>query len=158
MSEYIKDPSRPLGWKTVSHDKEKHKEGVAADAANLNPDAFTEDLDCDECQCGFLWIDWIRLYVTGLDMRFDSIVWMEMVWVVRTLHGAWLDGYVYYRVGIGQGIRIVIGDNIDACLYQLPKQQTVYIQAKYYCQDNGKDVDSHETPTYFLPRGDKWYV
>ncbi|RJE26957.1 hypothetical protein PHISCL_00658 [Aspergillus sclerotialis] len=49
MSEYIKDPSRPLGWKTVSHDKEKHKEGVAADAANLNPDAFTEDLDCDEC-------------------------------------------------------------------------------------------------------------
>jgi hypothetical protein len=43
MSEYIKDPARPLGWKTVSYDKDKHRDGVAADAANLNPDAMNED-------------------------------------------------------------------------------------------------------------------
>lgn len=49
MSEYIKDPTRELGWRTISHDKGKHKEGMAADTANLNPDAFTEDFDMDEC-------------------------------------------------------------------------------------------------------------
>ncbi|RMJ26944.1 hypothetical protein PHISP_02193 [Aspergillus sp. HF37] len=43
MSEYIKDPARPLGWKTMSYDKDKHRDGVAADAANLNPDAMNED-------------------------------------------------------------------------------------------------------------------
>lgn len=43
MSEYIKDSSRPLGWRTVSYEKDEHKDGAAADAANLNPDAMNED-------------------------------------------------------------------------------------------------------------------
>ncbi|GAB1216645.1 hypothetical protein ATERTT37_005862 [Aspergillus terreus] len=45
MSEYIKDPAHPAGWKTVSHDKAKHKDGIAPDAANLNPDAMDEGFD-----------------------------------------------------------------------------------------------------------------
>ncbi|PKX94954.1 putative nuclear serine protease HtrA2/Nma111 [Aspergillus novofumigatus IBT 16806] len=28
MSEYIKDPSQPLGWRTVSHDRDRHKDGI----------------------------------------------------------------------------------------------------------------------------------
>lgn len=37
MSEYIKDPSAPAGWRTVSHDKA----GAASDTV-LNPDAMQE--------------------------------------------------------------------------------------------------------------------
>ena len=44
MSEYVKDPSNPLGWRTVSYEKDEHRVGAAADAANLNPDAMNEDL------------------------------------------------------------------------------------------------------------------
>ncbi|RDH38364.1 trypsin-like serine protease [Aspergillus welwitschiae] len=45
MSEYIKDQSQPSGWRTVSHDKDKYKDGIAPDAANLNPDAMDEGFD-----------------------------------------------------------------------------------------------------------------
>ncbi|RDH26310.1 PDZ-like domain-domain-containing protein [Aspergillus welwitschiae] len=45
MSEYIKDQSQPPGWRTVSHDKDKYKDGIAPDAANLNPDAMDEGFD-----------------------------------------------------------------------------------------------------------------
>lgn len=45
MSEYLKDPSAPQGWRTVSHDKDKHRDGAAPDAANLNPDAMDEGFD-----------------------------------------------------------------------------------------------------------------
>lgn len=33
----------------MSHDKDKHKDGIAPDAANLNPDAMDQGLDdgCD---------------------------------------------------------------------------------------------------------------
>ena len=44
MSEYIKDESHRLGWKSISHDK-KDKDGVDADASNLNPDAMDEGLE-----------------------------------------------------------------------------------------------------------------
>lgn len=43
MSEYIKDPSTPAGWRTISHDKHDAKRGIAPDAANLNPDAMDEE-------------------------------------------------------------------------------------------------------------------
>lgn len=42
MSEYLKDPSVPAGWRTVSHEKPHDKLGVSPDAANLNPDAMDE--------------------------------------------------------------------------------------------------------------------
>lgn len=42
MSEYVKDPSSPLGWKTISHDANKAKLGAMPDAPNLNPDAMDE--------------------------------------------------------------------------------------------------------------------
>lgn len=42
MSEYVKDPSQPLGWRTVSHERDRHKDGITPDAANLNPDAMDE--------------------------------------------------------------------------------------------------------------------
>ncbi|GKZ94890.1 hypothetical protein AnigIFM59636_008621 [Aspergillus niger] len=45
MSRYIKDQSQPSGWRTVSHDKDKYKDGIAPDAANLNPDAMEEGFD-----------------------------------------------------------------------------------------------------------------
>ncbi|PIG78992.1 nuclear serine protease HtrA2/Nma111 [Aspergillus arachidicola] len=45
MSEYLKDPSQPYGWRTVSHNKSKHKDGIAPDAANLNPDAMEQGYD-----------------------------------------------------------------------------------------------------------------
>lgn len=45
MSEYIKDPSSPAGWRTISHDKHKHKDGISPDSSNLNPDAMDEGLD-----------------------------------------------------------------------------------------------------------------
>ncbi|KAL4867892.1 hypothetical protein BDV12DRAFT_186308 [Aspergillus spectabilis] len=44
MSEYIKEESQPLGWKSISHDR-KHKDGVDADVANLNPDAMDEGFE-----------------------------------------------------------------------------------------------------------------
>lgn len=44
MSEYLKDPSVPAGWRTVSHDK-SDKLGVSPDAANLNPDAMDEGME-----------------------------------------------------------------------------------------------------------------
>lgn len=45
MSEYLRDPSAPDGWKTVSHPKQKHKGGIAPDSSNLNPDAMDEGFD-----------------------------------------------------------------------------------------------------------------
>lgn len=42
MSEYLKDPSVPAGWRTISHEKSEVKLGVSPDAANLNPDAMDE--------------------------------------------------------------------------------------------------------------------
>lgn len=42
MSEYLKDPSVPAGWRTVSYEKPEDKIGVSPDAANLNPDAMDE--------------------------------------------------------------------------------------------------------------------
>lgn len=45
MSEYLKDPSAPDGWRTISHPKQKHKDGIAPDSSNLNPDAMDEGLD-----------------------------------------------------------------------------------------------------------------
>ncbi|CEN59265.1 Putative Nuclear serine protease HtrA2/Nma111 [Aspergillus calidoustus] len=44
MSEYVKDDSKPLGWDSISHDQ-KHKDGVAPDVANLNPDAMDEGFE-----------------------------------------------------------------------------------------------------------------
>lgn len=44
MSEYLKDPSAPDGWRTISHPKQKHKDGIAPDSSNLNPDAMDEGL------------------------------------------------------------------------------------------------------------------
>lgn len=40
MSEYIKDSTCELGWRTISHETEV---GLAPDAANLNPDSMDED-------------------------------------------------------------------------------------------------------------------
>lgn len=45
MSEYLKDPTVAAGWRTVSHDKLNEKLGIAADVANLNPDAMDEGLE-----------------------------------------------------------------------------------------------------------------
>ncbi|KAJ5651712.1 Pro-apoptotic serine protease [Penicillium longicatenatum] len=45
MSEYLKDPSVAAGWRTISHNKPNEKQGIAADAANLNPDAMDEGLE-----------------------------------------------------------------------------------------------------------------
>ncbi|PLN75621.1 Pro-apoptotic serine protease Nma111 [Aspergillus taichungensis] len=56
MSEYLKDASHPSGWKTISHDKSKYKDGIEPDVANLNPDAMDEgfeegasDVEPDDC-------------------------------------------------------------------------------------------------------------
>lgn len=40
MSEYVKDPTVPAGWRTVSYETQI---GVAPDAANLNPEAMNEE-------------------------------------------------------------------------------------------------------------------
>ncbi|KAJ9259282.1 hypothetical protein DTO207G8_845 [Paecilomyces variotii] len=45
MSEYIKDPSVPAGWRTVSYEKGKERRGVTADSSNLNADAMDEGID-----------------------------------------------------------------------------------------------------------------
>lgn len=45
MSQYIKDPSHPAGWRTVSHAQDKYKDGIDPDVANLNPDAMDEVFD-----------------------------------------------------------------------------------------------------------------
>jgi hypothetical protein len=39
MSEYVKDPTTPSGWRTISYETQV---GVAPDAVNLNPDAMDE--------------------------------------------------------------------------------------------------------------------
>lgn len=44
MSEYTKDPSAPLGWRTINHDRGKQRRGTD-DAANLNADAMDEGRD-----------------------------------------------------------------------------------------------------------------
>lgn len=41
MSEYIKDPSAPEGWRSISHDKEL----LRLDSDNLNADAMDEGRD-----------------------------------------------------------------------------------------------------------------
>lgn len=45
MSQYVKDPSHPAGWRTVSHAQDKYKDGIDPDVANLNPDAMDEVFD-----------------------------------------------------------------------------------------------------------------
>lgn len=45
MSEYIKDPSVPAGWRTVSYEKGKERRGMTADSSNLNADAMDEGID-----------------------------------------------------------------------------------------------------------------
>ncbi|KKK24788.1 hypothetical protein AOCH_006067 [Aspergillus ochraceoroseus] len=44
MSEYVKDDAQPSGWRTISHDKNQ-RDGIAADVANLNPDAMDEGFE-----------------------------------------------------------------------------------------------------------------
>ncbi|KAK2809716.1 hypothetical protein FQN50_003561 [Emmonsiellopsis sp. PD_5] len=41
MSEYVKDPAAPEGWRTISHDRERRK----SDTSNLNADAMDEGRD-----------------------------------------------------------------------------------------------------------------
>jgi len=45
MSEYIKDPSAPEGWRTITYEKGKEKHGSPADTTNLNADAMSEGMD-----------------------------------------------------------------------------------------------------------------
>lgn len=45
MSEYIKDPSSPAGWRTITYEKGQEKQGVSADTTNLNADAMDEGYD-----------------------------------------------------------------------------------------------------------------
>jgi hypothetical protein len=42
MSEYVKDPTVPAGWRTISYETQI---GVAPDAANLNPEAMDEGVE-----------------------------------------------------------------------------------------------------------------
>lgn len=39
MSEYVKDPSKPAGWKVISYPK---KDEASADTSNLTADAMDE--------------------------------------------------------------------------------------------------------------------
>lgn len=45
MSEYIKDPSSPEGWRTITYEKGKEKRGSPADTTNLNADAMSEGME-----------------------------------------------------------------------------------------------------------------
>lgn len=45
MSQYIKDPSAPLGWRTITYDKSQTRRGTAPDIANLNADTMVEERD-----------------------------------------------------------------------------------------------------------------
>ena len=51
MSEYIKDPSAPLGWRTVSYDRSRTRRGTAPDIANLNADIMVEEREGDVSDC-----------------------------------------------------------------------------------------------------------
>lgn len=44
MSEYVKDPTAPEGWKTISYDGKKRR-GDMGDTDNLNADAMEEGCD-----------------------------------------------------------------------------------------------------------------
>jgi hypothetical protein len=45
MSEYVKDPSAPEGWKVISYEGGKTRRPTAPDTANLNADTLDEDRD-----------------------------------------------------------------------------------------------------------------
>lgn len=45
MSEYVKDPNSPEGWKTICYDKGEERRDLSADSINLNADAMDEDSD-----------------------------------------------------------------------------------------------------------------
>jgi pro-apoptotic serine protease NMA111 len=54
MSEYVKDPSSPEGWRMVSYEKGQQKYGGVADTTYLNADSMDEgagggntDMECD---------------------------------------------------------------------------------------------------------------
>ena len=44
MSEYIKDPSAPLGWKIITYTPDTETRGKIADTNNINPDSMIEDV------------------------------------------------------------------------------------------------------------------
>jgi len=48
MSEYIKDPNSPEGWKTICYERGEEKRGLSADSLNLNADAMDEDSGISE--------------------------------------------------------------------------------------------------------------
>ncbi len=45
MSEYVKDPSGPEGWKVIAYDKGETRRSKAPDTVNLNADTLHEDRD-----------------------------------------------------------------------------------------------------------------
>jgi hypothetical protein len=45
MSQYVKDPSTPLGWRTISYLKSMTRRGIEPDNTNLNADAMVEERD-----------------------------------------------------------------------------------------------------------------
>lgn len=45
MSEYVKDPTSPGGWRTISYDKGSKNRGELNDTGNLNADAMEEGID-----------------------------------------------------------------------------------------------------------------
>lgn len=47
MSEYIKDPSAPLGWRIVSYTPDAEPRGKIADVNNVNADSMMEDVNDD---------------------------------------------------------------------------------------------------------------
>lgn len=45
MSEYIKDPSAPLGWRIISYAPDAEPRGKIADVNNVNADSMMEDVN-----------------------------------------------------------------------------------------------------------------
>ncbi|KAL1957563.1 hypothetical protein VTO42DRAFT_5790 [Malbranchea cinnamomea] len=45
MSQYIKDPSSPLGWRTITYPASMTRHGTAPDISNLNADSMVEERD-----------------------------------------------------------------------------------------------------------------
>jgi hypothetical protein len=48
MSEYVKDPNSPEGWKTICYERGEERRGLSADSLNLNADAMDEDSGVSE--------------------------------------------------------------------------------------------------------------
>ena len=45
MTQYIKDPSHPLGWRTVSYPSNTTRRGVSSDDSMVNADGMVEEPD-----------------------------------------------------------------------------------------------------------------